>query len=127
MFSYWCMSELELFDERLRPIDTTSVVATADSTLCDSTAGTTPAHCENWDPMAAFDGGNQDYCSAAVPPGTRVPDFEGKLGFLAIQFAEPIQVSSYTMGVKGSCTWDMPTSWVLQGSNDGSSWQDLDT
>eukprot|EP01043_Picozoa_sp_COSAG02_P069347 COSAG02_NODE_11844_length_1643_cov_2.293394_3_plen_35_part_01 len=35
------MSELELFDERLHPIDTTSVVATADSTLCDSTAGTT--------------------------------------------------------------------------------------
>jgi hypothetical protein len=29
--------------------------------------------------------------------------------------------------VKGSCTWDMPTSWVFQGSNDGTSWQDLDT
>ena len=29
--------------------------------------------------------------------------------------------------MKGSCTWDMPTSWVFQGSNDGTSWQDLDT
>lgn len=47
---YWCMSELELFDAQLRPIDTSSVVATADSRLCDSTAGTTPEHCENWDP-----------------------------------------------------------------------------
>ena len=124
---YWCMSELELFDAQLRPIDTTSVVATADSTLCESTAGHIPDHCENWDPMAVFDGGFQDYCSAAVPPGTRVPDFEGKLGFLAIQFAEPVQISSYTMGVKGSCTWDMPTAWVFQGSNDGRRWQDLDT
>jgi hypothetical protein len=99
---YWCMSEMELFDERLRPIDTTSVVATADSNLCDSTAGITPAHCENWDPMAVFDGGDQDYCSAAVAPGTRVPDFEGKLGYLAIQFANPEQISSYTMGAKNA-------------------------
>ena len=72
-----------------------------------------------------FDGGNQDYCSAAVAPGTRVRDYEGKLGFLAVEFAQPVAVSGFTMGVKGSCTWDMPTAFVFQGSSDGTSWQDL--
>ena len=74
---------------------------------------------------AVFDGGNQDYCSAAVAPGTRVRDYEGKLGFLAVEFAQPVAVSGFTMGVKGSCTWDMPTAFVFQGSSDGTSWQDL--
>ena len=59
--------------------------------------------------------------------GTRTLDAEGKLGYLAIEFASPVTISSYTMGVKGDCTWDMPTSWVFQGSSDGVSWQDLDT
>ena len=76
-------------------------------------------------PIAVFDGGNQDYCSAAVAPGTRVRDYEGKLGFLAVEFAQPVAVSGFTMGVKGSCTWDMPTAFVFQGSSDGTSWQDL--
>ena len=43
-----------------------------------------------------FDGGNQDYCSAAVAPGQRVRDYEGKLGFLAVEFAQPVAVSGFT-------------------------------
>ena len=136
------------------PIDTSSVIATADSALCDSTVpGAAPAGCAHWDPDAVFDGADQDYCSAAVPPGTRVPDADGTLGWLQVQFANPVAISGYTLGVKGSCTWDMPTGWAfqvgmrrppsistilislnelsrewraLQGSVDGLSWTDLD-
>ena len=49
------------------------------------------------------------------------------LGWLQIQFANPTAISGYTLGVKGSCTWDMPRGWVFQGSSDGESWIDLDT
>ena len=48
-------------------------------------------------------------------------------GWVAMQLAEPAAVTKYSLTSANDAAERDPKNWTLQGSNDGSTWTDLDT